>query len=364
MDEQIQKQIDQLNDIQTFKTAILNSSEHIMITNTEGLILFANKAVSEITGYSLDEMLGKKVGSKSLWGGYMGQAFYEKLWHTIKEEKKVFTAVVKNRRKNGEYYFAKTSISPVLNGKGEVIYFIANEKDITKEQEVDRMKSEFISLASHQLKTPITRIKFTIQALLEDPSVKLGETEKMYLIAIKDSNMEMLYLIEALLDIAKLESGKIVLEKKEIDINVIVDKALESLIYQSKERNQKLTTDIKLTNKKIFGDEKLLKEVYKNLISNAVKYTPEKGEIKIIVEEKDGMILSTVSDSGIGIPEEEKSKIFEKFFRTSNAQEKEKDGTGLGLYFIKQVVERMGGEIWFDSKINEGTNFYFKIPKE
>lgn len=360
MDEKIQKQIDELNDIKTFKEAILNSSEHIMITNTDGNILFANKAVSEITGYSLEEMLGKKVGNKELWGGHMDLDFYKKLWHTIKEEKKVFTAVVKNRRKNGEYYFAKTSISPVLNEKEEVIYFIGNEKDITKELEVDRMKSEFISLASHQLKTPITRIKWASEELLGDSDLKLNEVQKTYLKNIKSSSVEIIDLINALLDIARLEAGKIVIEKKNTDIKIIVDQSLEEFMDQS---NQKLTTEIKLTNTKISADERLLCEVYKNLISNAIKYSHEKGEIRVTVEEKDGMILSTISDTGIGIPEEEKSKIFEKFFRTSNAQEKEKDGSGLGLYFIKQVIEKMGGEIWFESKINEGTKFYFKIPK-
>jgi len=363
MDEKIQKQIEQLNDINTFKIAILNSSEHVIIADSEGTILFANNAAAQITGYSIEEMIGKKAGGRQLWGGHMDEDFYKKLWQTIKVEKKVFSGIIKNRRKNGEYYSAQASISPVLNEKGEVIYFIGNEKDITKELEVDKMKNEFISITSHQLKTPITRIKLASQELLDDKKLKLDESESMYLNAIKDSDMEMLKLVNALLDIAKLEAGKIIIEKKDIDLKTIVESSVTALIDVAKQKNQNITTEVRLANTQISADERLLKEVYKNLISNAVKYTPEKGEIKVIVEEKDGMILSTVSDTGMGIPEEEKPKMFEKFFRAYNAQEKEKDGSGLGLYFIKQVIERMGGEIWFESKMNKGTKFYFKIPK-
>ncbi len=339
-----------------FKKAVLNSTEHIMITNPEGIILFANHAAEKMTGFNKKEIIGKKAGTKDLWGGQMDEAFYKKMWQKIKIEKKVFHGIIKNKKKNGKYYFAQTSVAPVLDKNGNIQYFVGNEHDITKELEIDRIKTEFISLASHQLKTPLTRIKIVIEELLKNKG-NLDKEQKKYLRIIKESSADMFELIDMLINISKLESGKIVLSKEQINLKNLINEVVETL----KEENHKIFKKYSLKNTNIIGDNKFLKELYKNLLTNAIKYTPKKGKITILIKESKGTILSEIKDTGIGIPEKDKKRIFEKFFRASNSSEGEKTGNGLGLYLVKQIVEAAGGKIWFKSKLNQGTSFYFTI---
>jgi PAS domain S-box-containing protein len=143
-------------DLEKFKLAVDNASDHIVITDPDGVILYANRAVEKITGYSHSEVIGNK---PSLWGKQMPEEFYNNLWKTIKEEKTNFIGELNNRRKNGEIYVAEASISPILNSNNKVIFFVGIERDITLLKEISDAKTEFVSVASHQLRTPLTGIK-------------------------------------------------------------------------------------------------------------------------------------------------------------------------------------------------------------
>lgn len=351
-------------DLEKFKLAVEEASDHIVITDSEGIILYANKAVEKITGYKNIEVMGKKAGSKDLWGGLMDLDFYKKLWKTIKIDKKIFSGEVSNIRKNGEKYIAKASISPVLDQNGKVLFFVGIERDVTHEKEVDRMKTDFISLASHQLRTPLSAMRWFLEMLLAGDAGKLTKEQTEFVKNIEQANTKMIVLVNSLLNISRIESGRIVIDPILTDLKKLVDDELLELDKNIKDKNQKVTFLVDTKLPKINIDPKLITEVYKNLLTNAIKYSPKDGKIEINITHNKKEIISQITDNGIGIPKNSQKRIFERFYRAKNVVKTETEGTGLGLYLAKAIVESSGGKIWFESGENNGTTFWFSLPLE
>ncbi len=349
-------------DLEKFKLAVDNVGEQIVITDPDGIVLYANTALKKITGFKPEEVVGKKVGTGELWGGLMGKRFYQQFWHQIKTKKKMFTGELTNKRKNGQKYIAAASIAPVLNRKGEVVYFVGVERDVTREREIDRMKTDFISLASHQLRTPLSAIRWFLEMLLNGDLGRLTKKQKEVIEDIEKSNDRMIELVNSLLNISRIESGRIIVEPELVDLKELVSGVVEELEEYIQKKKQTVIVSIHHQLPKIKLDPKLVRQVYLNLISNAVKYTPEGGEINVFVSKKDKQVISQISDTGYGIPKEEQHRIFERFFRASNVVKQEVGGTGLGLYLAKAIVESSGGKIWFKSEVGKGTTFWFTLP--
>jgi PAS domain S-box-containing protein len=356
-------------DLQKFQLAVENASDHIVITDTEGLVLYANPAVERITGFAPSDIIGKKAGNKDLWGGLMDLPFYQLLWKTIKSDKKVFAGEVNNRRRNGEKYVALASISPVVGKDGSVSYFVGIERDVTKEKEIDRMKTEFISLASHQLRTPLSAMKWFGEMLLHGDAGVLSTDQKEMVGNIYSSNERMIELVNSLLNISRIESGRLMVDPKPTDAGVLVQDVVKTLKQKFDEKNQTVVVSVHEHLPLVPLDPKLIREVYANLITNAIKYTPKGGDIQIFVSKNDTDLVSQVTDNGYGIPKEEQGRVFQKFFRAQNIVKMETEGTGLGLYLTKSVVESSGGKIWFTSDEGkglpagrQGTTFFFTIP--
>ncbi len=350
-----------------FKLAVDNASDHIVITDAEGIILFANKAVTKITGFPIKEIVGKKAGVKELWGGLMGLDFYKKLWHTIKVDKKVFAGELRNKRKNSQEYTALASIAPVLNAKNEVIFFVGIERDITKEKEVEKMKTEFVSITSHQLSTPLTGIKLLAEVLSSERLGKLNKKQKEYMADVELSTKRMIDLVNNLLNVSRLETGRLKIEPVPTQLEDFILSIIHEVEGSAKEKDCIIVfkkPEIKLN--KVLIDPILMQQVIHNLVTNAIRYS-SKGGCKIIVtlksEDKSGGILVSVRDSGIGIPKKDQLRIFEKFFRTDKARETAAEGSGLGLYVVKMIIEASGGKIWFESEgEGKGKTFYVAIP--
>lgn len=363
-----QKVKEKTADLAKFQMAVSSTSEHIVITDNNGVIIFANKAVSKTTGFSNKEVIGKKAGSKDLWGGQMPPDFYKKLWDTVCKHKKPFVGVINNKKKNGVPYVAAAIISPILDENNEVIYIVATERDITKEAEVDKAKTEFVSLASHQLRTPLSAINWYTEMILNGDAGKITSDQRKYLDEIYKGNKRMVDLVNSLLNVSRLDLGTFEIDPKPTVIHEVCADVFEEMEHTIEEKKQKLIINCPGDALKISVDPKLMRIIIQNLVSNAVKYTPEGGTITVGLkynkkDEKNTYVI-TVSDSGYGIPKNQQSNIFEKLFRADNVRAMDAEGTGLGLYIIKAILDEAGGKISFKSTENKGTTFTVVLPKD
>jgi PAS domain S-box-containing protein len=347
-------------DLEKFKLAVDNASDHVVVTDSDGIVLYGNRAMEKITGYTTKEALGKKAGV--LWRKPMDQAYYRNLWTTIKTKKRTFEAEITNIRKGGQEYQVMISISPIMDNAGKILYFVGLERDITKEKQIDRVKTEFVSLASHQLRTPLSAINWYAEMLLNGDAGKISKTQKEYLNEIYNSNQRMVALVNALLNVSRLELGTFTVEPQPTQLNQVADDIIKELKPQILDKKQKIIRQYQSSLPVISVDPKLIRIVFQNLLSNAVKYTPAKGLITVGLSAQPRSIRLTIKDNGYGIPADAQSRIFTKLFRADNVRIKETDGTGLGLYIVKSIVEQSGGRIWFESTEDQGTTFYVDFP--
>lgn len=361
-----EKSEDLAENLKKFQLAVENASDQIVITDHGGIILYANKAVEKATGFKLNETIGKKAGSRELWGGLMPKKFYQKLWETVIKDKKVFYGEVLNKRKNDNPYEASLSISPILNKKKEVIFLIGILRDITIEKEINKAKTEFVSLASHQLRTPLSSIAWYAEMLIAGDAGRLNEKQKVFLNEIYRGNKRMINLVNALLNVSRIDLGTFQVNPKMVNVEKIMEQNIKQLALQIKNKKIKLIKDFQKNIPKIKLDLKLMEIVLQNLLTNAINYTPKEGEVKITIKmekEKKGKHLKIeVSDNGCGIPERQKDKVFTKLFRADNVKTLDSEGTGLGLYIVKSIIDATGGKILFESTEGKGTKFSVLIP--
>lgn len=357
-----------------FMLAVQNTSNHIVLTDIDGRIIFANKAAELLTGYSLEEMRGQ---TSRLWGGLMDKSFYATLWDTIKIKQKPFVSgKVFNRRKNGVVYTTLMRISPILDREEKLIGFISTEEDVTEFEKISELKTEFVSLASHQLRTPLTVIRWDVEGLLGNPEEEgtLTSPQRKTLEEVHQITLTMIGLVKKLLDVSYLELGQYVIKSESTNLPLVFQKIL--LEYRTAIEEKKLTIkelyDQNLVE--VDTDPEFVQIILHNLISNAVKYTPSGGsvELEIALDKHDGIpfqykvgaknIFIRVTDKGVGIPKQQQSRIFQEFLRADNAKALDTTGFGFGLYMTKLIVERSSGKIWFESEEGKGTSFYVLLP--
>ncbi|HRH32434.1 MAG TPA: HAMP domain-containing sensor histidine kinase, partial [bacterium] len=239
---------------------------------------------------------------------------------------------------------------------------------------VDKAKSEFVSVASHQLRTPLSIINWYLELLESGDSGVLDTEQRTFVEEIAKSSKRMVMLVNTLLDVSRLELGSLKLDEKLTDVSAVVAHAVNELHYKVEEQKLKVITEFAKIPK-IFLDDRHFESVVQNIFANALKYTPEGGEVRLrVVESAAGetfggkklsqaSIAVEISDTGYGIPKQQQDKIFDKFFRADNVLDKDEPGTGLGLYIAKSVIEAMGGNIWFVSREGKGSTFYITVPK-
>ena len=378
-----------LEQIRAKNEAMLESiGDGLVATDKNGRILLVNKAFERILGWREWEVQGKLMSTIVPMVDESGkeipvsERFITKTTAIAATEEGKNNLLLNPKKISEVYYYVckdKTrfpvavTVAPVrLNNK--IIGAIEIFRDITKEKEIDKAKSEFISLASHQLKTPPTAIKLLTERLLEGKMGKFTQKQEEYISDIHSSNERMIDLINALLNVSRIELGAFSIQVQENDACAIVKSILNEVKSVIDRKQLKLETTYE--EKKIILplDEPLFRIIINNIVVNAIHYTPEGGEIQVLCKtinkgQKFGKkILSensfvvVISDTGYGIPEEAHDKLFTKFFRADNVRTKLPDGTGLGLYIVKSILDRSGGFIWFTSRENEGSVFYVAIP--
>src|SRR3989338_8756189 len=235
----------------------------------------------------------------------------------------------------------------------------ANEKL----RKFDEAKSNFISIVAHQLRTPLSGVKWTLSMLLSGDMGELNNEQRTFLMKSYESNTRMITLVNDMLVADGIQSGKVHYGFKHIDIIDLMDNVLFEVSPQANKRNIKIEYKNKFENlPQAYVDPETMRAVLQNLLENAIKYTIEGGRIEIDVKQEPDHLVISIADNGIGIPKDQAKDVFVKFFRARNAVKQETDGSGLGLYIAKSIVEKNGGTIWFDSEEGKGSSFYFTVP--
>ena len=258
----------------------------------------------------------------------------------------------------------ETTAVPLQYGdehRGVILVF----HDITREKQIELLKSEFVSLAAHQLRTPLSAIKWSLRVLLDGDLGSLGEKQKDLVLKTFDSNERMIRLINDLLNVARIEEGKYLYQPSLHQIEEIVRSMIQSYKAETKRRGVVLT--LKVEDKimpKVLLDEEKIRLVLQNLLDNAMRYTATGGEVTVVLSCDTKEVRIAVRDNGMGIPQNQQQRVFEKFFRATNAKRVDTDGSGLGLYLVKNIIEAHKGRVWFESKEGKGTTFTFTLPRE
>ena len=348
-----------------YEAMIDSTADGVAVTDRQGRILFMNPAASRMLKFDPPKVIGKDYTLVARAADKNGQFIPpgKRPLKTVLATGQSFTNSTANyyiRSDDRKFPAAITTSAIILND--QIIGAIVTFRDITHEKEVDRVKTEFLSLASHQLRTPLSAIRWFLEMLLAGDAGPINKEQTEFLKNIDQSTNRMILLVNDLLNITRIESGRIIIEPRPTHLGKLIQEVLSELKPKIEAKKQKIIVSIHPDLSKVNIDPNLIRAVYLNLINNANKYSPQGGEITVIVSRRGKEIISQVTDTGYGIPLADQKRIFEKFFRAGNIVKKETDGTGLGLYLVKSIVESSSGRIWFKSQQNVGTTFWFTLP--
>lgn len=345
--------------------SILSSiGDGVFATDSKGVILLFNKVAEQMTGIPEKKAIG---------------CHYDDVVHFVKEidgspaNDFVYEAIASDKitkmanhvqlvRKDGGKIPVADSAAPVKNVDGTIMGCVVVFHDVTKERQIDKAKTEFVSLVSHQLRTPLSSINWYAEMLLSEEVGKLTQEQKKYTQEVYNSSQRMSKLVSAILNVTRLELGTFSVEPEQIEIVELAKGVLKEYEQQIRKKQITLKETYDKTITSVNVDPKLLAIVFQNLLSNSIKYTGKGGTVDFKIEKKDDNMQISVSDNGMGIPETQKKEIFTKLFRADNAKKMEPDGNGLGLYIVKEIITHAGGEVWFETAEGKGTCFYASLP--
>lgn len=224
------------------------------------------------------------------------------------------------------------------------------------------LKTDFVSIASHQLRTPLTTTRWTLNLLTQKHAAGLTEKQKDYIGSIEESNKRMTKLVNDLLNVSRIDQGRFILQKETVNITSIVQDLLKSIRAYADASGITLTFEASKKDVFVVGDEQYIKLVLENLIDNAIRYSDKAGTIEVYIIPKKGTVRIAIEDHGVGISKSDQSRIFEKFFRSKNAMHHQTEGTGLGLFIARAAAEGMDGRMGFTSKEGGGSTFWLELP--
>ncbi len=386
--------------IHILSQSIEQSTSSVVITDTKGNIQYVNKKFSELTGYTYDEVIGKN--PNVLKSGHQTGDFYKGIWETISKGKE-WRGNFLNKKKNGEIYWELASISPIFNSEGEITQYLAIKDDVTdqkymeesreqlilelqesqeiienslfqKNQLIEELtqikeklenanseKDKFFSIIAHDLKSPFSGFLNLTKMMADDVMDFTMRDLVDFTRSLQESADGLYKLLENLLEWSRIKRGVTSFDPEINNLNMLVQSNFY-IIQQT--ANQK---DIKLINNvneelEIFADIPMINTVFRNLISNAVKFTPKKGSITIFAEKTVGELCITIQDTGIGMSEDILGKLFKVDQKVSRPGTEGESSTGLGLLLCKEFIEKHGGRIWVESEVGNGSKFKFTIP--
>ncbi|UNC90881.1 two-component system histidine kinase PnpS [Candidatus Contubernalis alkaliaceticus] len=349
--EKVQEIVRSKSQLESFLSSMVIG---IILLDREGKIILSNPAAEAIISFSQEEVVGKS--HLSVLRDYQ---LSEKVESVLKTGKTQRLEIVLN------FPYEKileVNLAPVKDVQEKVIGLVIAIHDITEIRRLEKVRSEFIANATHELRTPVTSVKGFAETLLEQETLEDPQLVREFLEIIEREAERLNRLINDLLELTKIEYDGLV-KFVPVDVKGLIEETSKKLELQIKKKTLKLCLDLPDSPVHVLGDEDKIHQVLLNLLDNSMKYTPEGGSIKVTLLEKVKEILVVVEDTGIGIPREEISRIFERFYRVDKARSRKMGGTGLGLAIVKHIIETHHGRIWVESNLTQGSRFYFTLPK-
>jgi two-component system sensor histidine kinase VicK len=338
------------NEKNKLNTILTNMTDGIIAVGVSGEIIHTNPAAYDIFSITKEEMENKNfddISDKLGWG-----INHEDLFTDSEKANNILVI---------DDLIIKTTVVLFGNEKNEKVGAIIVLQDVTEQERLDRMRKEFVANVSHELRTPLTTIKSYTETLL-DGAVENKELAINFLKVIDTESERMTRLVKDLLQLSKLEYDSIQWNMKKISIYKIVSECAYRMNISAEQKNQILEFNSELDIPEIMGDRDRIEQVIVNILSNAIKYTPENGKIKINLSQEDDNVLVEVADNGIGIPKEDLPRLFERFYRVDKARSRMLGGTGLGLSIAGQIVEAHKGKIKIQSEYGQGTQVFISLP--
>jgi PAS domain S-box-containing protein len=323
-----------------------NIGDGVMAVDLKGIVFLFNSMAENITGLSKSEILGQSF-----------QNFIKFFNHKTGEEVTDMYSTKKARIP------VAVVATPIKGQKNLILGSIVVFRDITSEIELERMRTDLISIASHQLRTPLSEIRGLVEILLEGVGGTLNPKQLEFLKDARKATQRMIDLVNDLLNVTRLEQGRLKFNLQNNDISKLANEVYKIHQKDAQEKNQTFTIALPPIPSVAVCDGEKTREVIDNLVSNALKYTLKGGTINLWVQIDDRGVWFSVKDNGIGIPKDKQKSLFQKFSRIPNPLSQELQGTGLGLYAAKQLIEQQNGKIWFESDFNKGSTFAFVMPR-
>jgi len=358
------KELDTAELEKSINTALLSSlPDGIAILDEKLRVIRINPVVTTISGYTPNDLTGKQISDviKIKSDRVQLPASLSEVKRQIRNSDGVFLRTSNWIRKDGEEITVHSTLTSYSDGtafKGVVLRI----RDISEQVVLDNAKTEFVSLAAHQLRTPLSSVNWFLELLSKENTGKLNQLQTEYLDELKIANKRMVALVNDLLNVSRIDLGTFAIKPEPTDLEDVINTVLNELSNSISEKNLRITTAFTGKIDSFQIDPQLAMIVFQNLISNAVKYTPSGGAIDVYTILDSEHLLITIDDTGYGIPSSQKDKIFNKLFRADNVTRRDTEGTGLGLYLVKAIVERSGGTISFSSRLNLGTTFTVTFP--
>jgi len=348
-----------INEKNKTKTILKNIADGVVVTDTDNKVLVVNSVAESWFGLTEHDIIEQPI-EKIIYEQNL-LSLINKIRIDGNNEDTTVDLIIKPDNKKKQIVL-QAKAAQVIDTEDKLIGIVTIFRDITKEKEIDRMKTELVSMVAHELRSPLTSIAGFSELLL-DEGVTQEQSKEYAEIILKESN-RLGDLINKFLDISRIESGKSQVHKTPVQMGHIIESILEMNMYLAERKGMKVNLDIPDDLATVWVDREMMGQVILNLFSNAVKYSPEGKTISIEVEDKEDEQLVRIVDQGYGIPGKSLNRIFDKFYRvTDNEHSQEITGSGLGLSLVKEIIELHDGSIWVESKLGEGSTFTFSIPK-
>lgn len=328
----------------------------VVITDSKGIVVEVNKKIDQFLGMKLPK--GVKVGQTPLLEtkqkGRTLTPSQGPLAVVLSTGKSVVDREVNVLSKDGKQVYLKVSAAPIHSHDGKLIAAASIVTDITQQKELEKRKDDFVNMASHELKTPITSMKLYMDSLQARVKSKDEKLEKI-LARLQYQTDNLQQLVSDLLDVSRIQTGKLTFHKEEFSLNELIKETIQGL------QEAASTHTISFIAKdmvNVYADRFRIYQVLTNLLTNAIKYSPDGGAIKIYLKREKGKAIISVQDNGIGIPKEQHKKIFERLYQVTDPKEKTYPGLGMGLYISREIIKRHQGRIWVESEKDKGATFF------